>query len=1118
MEENIKQEYMERSSAEPEKPEKRGKLWIRIVKWTAGIVLGILLLLTGIVSVAVWILTPERLTPLVERYGSEYLDADVSADRIELTFWHTFPHLTLEIDSLNLTARNVPEEYSCVFSVDHLHGTVNILSLLKYSVELRDLYIGHPQATLAVFEDGKTNFDIFPAPEPDTVKSKASVPPPSIGFDRFLVENAGPIRYISLKDSTDICVNVSTINLGGKDVPLYTLSVSADGKFASPVMKLDKLTLGLDGKIRFDLKRPDRIELDDMTVAADSLRAEFSTALSFRDTLCVDRLKFAFPEWSVNRILTLLPDKMKEPLTKLDTDMKFTAEGELKEPYNVIFPEDSTAPVPVPAVKVRLEIPECHVSYGKLELRRIELEAEAETTGKSLDDTRIEVSRFIVAARNLGLGMKGIITSPVSDPRFNGTVRGEINFDNLPPVIYSRFASAISGRVKTDISVRASIGDLNPRRFHRIYVDGTVDLLNLRYSSADSLTGVYTSDSRLRFGSNVSLANSTGAVVDSLLSVSVKGDTMAFRSGPTLLSLARYTVGAGTKVMKNRADSAIIPFGGVVRFSRLRLTDKTDSVFFAMRDAGCKATIRSSAVDNRKPLIDLEFDNRFMFGGTPAGRVALTGAHIDLHASYRERAQVSDSIRAARIARQRAARERGLINEDTNESDLDLEVDSGLKKLLNRWNISGHIRAKGGRGFLKSMPAANVIRNVDLSFNTDSVVLRNFSYNIGNSDFLVNGVISNIRRALTRKRNNTIKIDVDIASDTVDVNFLSALSMSTLSADDIPVDEDQAEKMTATDIRVNSEHADSLPMEPILIPGNLDGVLRLRADNLIYTDFDFKNFRGDVRIRESVAQLRDLSASSDIGTLSLTALYSAPSTSDIEFGMGMKVNNFHIDKMIKLIPAIDSLMPLIKDFSGIINADLAATAKVDSTMNIDIPSLQAALKLSGDSLVLLDADTFKSLSKWLMFKNKKRNMIDKMEVEMVVDNSTLEIFPFIFDIDRYRLGVMGSNDLNMNLNYHISVLKSPMPFKFGINIKGNIDNPKIRLGGAKFKNNTVIERVSIADTTRVNLVNQIENIFRRSARTGLKLKKPQTDFRLTDEPSDTLDAAEKLILEGNGAQ
>ena len=187
-------------------------------------------------------------------------------------------------------------------------------------------------------------------------------------------------------------------------------------------------------------------------------------------------------------------------------------------------------------------------------------------------------------------------------------------------------------------------------------------------------------------------------------------------------------------------------------------------------------------------------------------------------------------------------------------------------------------------------------------------------------------------------------------------------------------------------------------------------------------------------------------------------------------------------------------------------------------MNLVLPSLNAAIKLHGDSLVLLDADTFKSLSKWLMFKNKKRNMIDNMTVEILVENSMLELFPFMFDIDRYRLGIMGSNDMAFNFNYHVSVLKSPLPFKFGLTVKGNADDMKIRVGKAKFKENMAGTRVAIVDTTRVNLLNQIENVFRRgvaSARLGnLDVNRDRLNgvMENIDAAADTISHADSLLL------
>ncbi|MDE6135535.1 MAG: hypothetical protein K2F79_08170, partial [Muribaculaceae bacterium] len=133
-------------------------------------------------------------------------------------------------------------------------------------------------------------------------------------------------------------------------------------------------------------------------------------------------------------------------------------------------------------------------------------------------------------------------------------------------------------------------------------------------------------------------------------------------------------------------------------------------------------------------------------------------------------------------------------------------------------------------------------------------------------------------------------------------------------------------------------------------------------------------------------------------------------------------------------------------------------------------------------LTFINQDTYRTLGKWLRFKDRTDNRVKHVNVEMVVRDNMLRIFPFEFDIDRYRLGIAGSNDLALNFNYHISVLKSPIPFKFGITVSGNPDKYKVRFGGAKFKAGDVAESVNVVDTARVNLVRQIENVFRRGVR------------------------------------
>ena len=151
-----------------------------------------------------------------------------------------------------------------------------------------------------------------------------------------------------------------------------------------------------------------------------------------------------------------------------------------------------------------------------------------------------------------------------------------------------------------------------------------------------------------------------------------------------------------------------------------------------------------------------------------------------------------------------------------------------------------------------------------------------------------------------------------------------------------------------------------------------------------------------------------------------------------------------------------------------------------------------------------------------MFKNKKRNIIDHMNVEMIIADNEMQLFPFIFDIDRYKIGVQGHNDLALNFNYLVSVLKSPLPFKFGITLKGNPDDYKIRLGRAKFDEKQAVERKQIVDTARVNLIDQIENVFRRGVRRSefARLKLPEDKSAAADInlESDPVTAADSLLF------
>ena len=173
---------------------------------------------------------------------------------------------------------------------------------------------------------------------------------------------------------------------------------------------------------------------------------------------------------------------------------------------------------------------------------------------------------------------------------------------------------------------------------------------------------------------------------------------------------------------------------------------------------------------------------------------------------------------------------------------------------------------------------------------------------------------------------------------------------------------------------------------------------------------------------------------------------------------------------------------MIRSFKGQVNFDAAAEARLDSNMNIKIPSLRAAVRIDGDSLVLMDGETFSEISKMLRFKNKKRNVFDSISVNVTVKDGNVTVYPFVVQIDRYKAAVGGTQGLDMNFNYHISILKSPLPFKMGVTITGNLDKMKFKLGKAKYKDAVTPVAIRQVDSTRVNLGRDIVNGFRNIVR------------------------------------
>ena len=147
--------------------------------------------------------------------------------------------------------------------------------------------------------------------------------------------------------------------------------------------------------------------------------------------------------------------------------------------------------------------------------------------------------------------------------------------------------------------------------------------------------------------------------------------------------------------------------------------------------------------------------------------------------------------------------------------------------------------------------------------------------------------------------------------------------------------------------------ADSAGSPLIVIPSNIDLHVGLCVRYGRYSTLVLHSLSGDLIARDRCVQLKDLQAKTNAGDMSLTALYATRSRDDIVTGFDLELRRVQVERLISLMPSVDSLLPMLRSFEGMVDCTIAATAAVDTMMNIELPTLNAACSIRGENLVLL---------------------------------------------------------------------------------------------------------------------------------------------------------------------
>lgn len=1062
-----------------------GKL-LRIAGWTAASI-AVLLLIVQL------ILGPGVLTPLVNKTVSQYIDGNFSTGKVYVSLFRHFPAVSANIDdfvisypSSRFTRDSLDNRTDTLASFRKFNVAVNVLSLIKGEINLKSIELDRPRATLKFFGDGSSNLQVIKL-SPSEEDSDSTATLPDINLRKVHLADSAVVVCISPSD-TALAI-VKKLDIRGRR---GRMKISADACLYAGTDRWGRIRIpvGLNGRIYAGKGRDEVWKIGCRELEADiaGIQAKLDMMSAINKQIAINGTA-EINNFDIQKFINDYAVKFYPAAADIKTDARINASLNVDGYYDPGTSE-------LPAFDAKVDVGDCFVEYSGLDLKpslMMQVTASATQGGP----VGVTLKKLSLKAPGINLDLSGRANGLLGgNPLVDANAGVEADLGELEPLLAEKLKMHLKGKLNANAAGKVSLGTFNLYNPESFDVKSSVALSNLLVRSFDDSLNAYVDslnlhvalmDDRFKLSPDKK-AKALGALlrIDSLafcqkgaMSVNGKKISLVAQSSPVHVELAD---GKKFNPLHALLSMGSLSFEGEdslsigLRNSRntLKFTpDRKNSAVPSLSVTSTNATVRAKSGVHRVFLRELGFF-----------------ANAKMNPVHKDTARLKRTGRFAFNPGMAAPPSRSFIRFDLGES---------FKKYFTAWDLRGTLKLGRAAVATPAFPMRTAVTGFKGSFTNDAVRLDTLRVISGSSNLAAHGNVSNLRRVLTR--GGMIKMALELDTDSLALGELMnayARGQKNMKRDLSYLDnvaDSEYENVTDNAAATDSSAAGGTY---IPVPMNVDAELLMRGKGITYSTLDIKDFSADIIMKNRCLQLNNARAITTVGDLYAQAFYSTASRRDISAGFDLDIKSISAADVIALMPKMDTLMPLLKSFGGKLDCSLAATAQLDTSMNILTPSMDGVVRIAGKDLHFQDNEQIARIGRKLLFKQPERATIDTMTVEGMIHDNMLEIFPFFLKMDRWTLALAGIQNMDKSFNYHVSMARTPIILHLGANIYGpDFDHMKFRLGKAKYtESGGVPSFTQVIDTTRINLRNSIRNVFNKGVKQAVADSRSRREFIL----------------------
>lgn len=446
-------------------------------------ILVLVILIVGTL-IAIPVIFKDHLVQLANEQASQNLNAEVSIGDVDLTFLSTFPTLTLHVYDVKVAGRE-PFDGIRLVDMNELSLGLDLMSVVSGDkISIKSIGLIGAYLHVVILPDGSANYDIAP-PSEESEEAEEESSTFNLGIQRYYLQD---VHLIYDDRSAGLYADIVDLDHGGRggdftqdDFLLEThteaeaITYKQDG-----IAFLNKARLDMDFDIKMNLPNM-RFEFDENYVAINALHLEFDGLVAMPDEegepIDLD-MSFGTKETTFDGILSLVPGVYTADFKDVETKGNIALGGSAKG--RMVGDQ-------LPAFNVDLTVNEAYFHYPDLPkaAENIGIDLHVMNPGGSEDATVIDLDRLEMDLGGNPLYAALHMRTPISDPYLEATVNSDIDLGSLSDVIPLEEGQSLSGRVYSNIGIKAQQSDIDAERYERVDASGMLALADFTYNDAE---------------------------------------------------------------------------------------------------------------------------------------------------------------------------------------------------------------------------------------------------------------------------------------------------------------------------------------------------------------------------------------------------------------------------------------------------------------------------------------------------------------------------------------------------------------------------------------------------------------------------------------------------------